>query len=83
MLTWTSVRRATYYNVQLFRDKKMMSTWPRTSLQLKRTWRFAGHRYKLAPGRYNWFVWPGLRRSLSRPLRPVIGSGTFVVMASS
>ena len=76
LLTWTSVRRATYYNVQLFRDKKVMSTWPDgTSLQLKRRWRFAGHHYKLAPGRYKWFVWPGYGERSAGHYGRVIGSG--------
>lgn len=80
LLTWTSVRRATYYNVQLFRGRKLMSTWPEaTSLQLKRRWQFDGHHYRLRPGRYKWFVWPGYgERSAGRYGRAV-GSGTFVV----
>ncbi len=83
LLTWTSVRRATYYNVQLFRGRKLMSTWPDgTSLQLKHRWQFAGHHYRLRPGRYKWFVWPGYgERSAGRYGR-VVGSGTFVVTAS-
>jgi hypothetical protein len=80
LLTWTSVRRATYYNVQLFRGRKLMSTWPEaTSLQLKRRWQFDDHHYRLRPGRYKWFVWPGYgERSAGRYGRAV-GSGTFVV----
>jgi hypothetical protein len=83
LLTWTLVRHASYYNVQLFRGHKVMSVWPDgTSLRLKRSWRFAGHHYRLRPGRYKWFVWPGFgERSAGRYGR-VVGSGTFVVTAS-
>lgn len=81
MLTWTPVPHASYYNVQLYRKGKVLSVWPdRASLQLRRRWRFDGHRYRLSPGRYRWFVWPGFgKRSASRYGHP-IGSGTFVVI---
>jgi hypothetical protein len=85
LLSWTPVTRATYYNVQLYRGRtKAMSVWPkRASLQLKRTWRFKGHRYRLTPGHYTWYVWPGFGpRSAGRYGKPV-GAGTFVVMPRS
>ena len=60
-----------------------MSTWPDgAGLQLKRRWRFAGHHYKLLPGRYKWFVWPGYGERSAGHYGRVIGSGTFVVTAS-
>ncbi|MEK6228227.1 MAG: hypothetical protein AABM31_02725, partial [Actinomycetota bacterium] len=60
-LVWRPVRRARYYNVQLVRRGKILSRWPRTArLQLRRRWKFAGHRFRLVPGRYCWYVWPGL-----------------------
>ncbi len=82
MLTWTSVRHATYYNVQLYRGgRKVLSRWPKqASLQLRRTWKFDGRRYHLKPGRYRWFVWPGFgQRSAGRYGR-TIGRGTFIVV---
>jgi hypothetical protein len=81
MLRWTPVRGATYYNVQLFRGGKVLSIWPdRARLQLHRRWRFNGHRYRLAPGRYRWFVWPGFGKRSARRYGRAIGSGTFVVI---
>jgi hypothetical protein len=79
-LTWTAIPRATYYNVQIFRGGKVLSVWPkRAHLQMTRTWRFGGHRFRLRRGRYRWYVWPGFgRRSAARYGAPV-GSGTFVV----
>jgi hypothetical protein len=55
------VRRARYYNVQLFRGgRKILSAWPtRAIYQLKRHWTFRGRRYRLSPGIYRWYVWPG------------------------
>jgi hypothetical protein len=83
MLSWTSVPRADYYNVQLFRDGKMvkvLSRWPdRAGLQLRRTWRFNGRRYRLRPGKYRWYVWPGFGHRSAGRYGQLIGSGTFVV----
>jgi hypothetical protein len=82
LLSWTPVIGARYYNVQLYRGRhKLLSEWPKhATLQLRRTWRFDGHRYHLRPGRYRWYVWPGFgRRSAADYGRPV-GSGTFVIV---
>lgn len=81
LLSWTPVHRATYYNVQLFRHGKVLSTWPKhATLQLRHTWKFDGHRYHLKPGRYTWYVWPGFgKRSAARYGRR-IGHGAFVVI---
>ena len=81
MLSWTPVPGASYYNVQLYRDGKVLSTWPdQARLQLRRRWRFEGRRYHLKPGRYRWFVWPGFGKRSAGRYGHVIGSGTFVVV---
>ena len=83
MLAWTPVHGATYYNVQLYSGylKKVLSLWPgHASLQLKRTWRFDGRRYRLKPGRYRWFVWPGFGKRSAGRYGNRIGSGTFIVV---
>jgi hypothetical protein len=83
MLSWTAAPSATYYNVQLFRGAgaKVLSLWPaQASVQLRRTWRFDGHRYRLKPGKYRWYVWPGLGRRKAGRYGQMIGSGTFVVV---
>ncbi len=81
LLSWTPVRGATYYNVQLLRDgKKMLSVWPTEAhLQLQRIWRFDGRRYRLRPGRYRWFVWPGFGKRRAAHYGHMIGSWTFVI----
>jgi hypothetical protein len=60
LLVWSAVRGASYYNLVLVRGRRVFSAWPtRTRLKLPRAWKYHGHRYKLRPGSYRWFVWPG------------------------
>jgi hypothetical protein len=80
ILRWDRARGATYYHLQLFRGgKRILATWPPThQFQLQSTWKWAGHRYRLSPGRYRWYVWAGLgKRSLAR--YRTIGSAQFIV----
>ncbi|HEX4733532.1 MAG TPA: hypothetical protein VH247_03890, partial [Thermoleophilaceae bacterium] len=68
-LRWRKVKRADYYNVQLYRgDRKVMSVWPHSNhFQLKRNWNYRGKKRTLAAGSYHWYVWPGYgRRSQHR-----------------
>jgi len=80
-LVWTPVRRASYYNIQLIRGRRVLSAWPvRPNFQLRRTWLYKGRRYRLRPGVYRWYVWPGYGRiSAARYGRP-LGSSSFVVL---
>jgi hypothetical protein len=81
-LAWTPKRYADYYNVQLFRGgTKVLSIWPTAaSIQLTRTWRFAGHRHRLKPGSYRWYVWPGFGPRAANNYGRLIGTGTFVIV---
>src|SRR5919108_496835 len=81
LLRWRPVRRATYYNVQLYRaGRKLLSTWPRrTKLQLRSSWRFAGQQQRLTPGTYRWYVWPGYGPAAARKYGRMLGTSTFVV----
>jgi hypothetical protein len=60
-LTWRARPRVKYYNLQLFRNgRKILSAWPTVAhYTLKPSWRYHGRTYKLAAGRYRWYVWPG------------------------
>jgi hypothetical protein len=81
LMEWPSVRRARYYNVQLFRGKrKLLSVWPaRPRYQLERKWRFRGKPRRLVPGTYRWMVWPGYgKRAKGRYGKPIVRS-TFVI----
>jgi hypothetical protein len=83
MLSWTPIRGATYYNVQLYhgRGHKVLSVWPKqATLQLRQAWRFDGRRYHLKPGRYRWYVWPGFGRRNAADYGHAVGSGTFIVV---
>jgi hypothetical protein len=79
-LAWRPVPKATYYNAQVWRNGRIYSTWPKgTSVQLKRTWVYKGRRYKLTPGRYRWYVWPGYGARAKKKFGPLIGASSFVV----
>ena len=81
-LAWARARGATYYNIQLiYRGRKVLSAWPvRPSFQLRRTWLYKGRRYRLQPGVYRWYVWPGYGRiSAVRYAKRPLGSSSFVV----
>jgi hypothetical protein len=60
-LTWRQRAGVKYYNLQLFRNgRKILSAWPTVAhYTLKPSWRHHGRTYKLAAGRYRWYVWPG------------------------
>jgi hypothetical protein len=81
LLRWTPVRRARYYNVQLFRrGRKVLSVWPARPLyQLKKSWSFRGKRQRLAPGRYHWIVWPGFGPRSKTNYGQQIGRSAFEV----
>jgi hypothetical protein len=80
-LAWTAVEGASYYNLQVFRGRKVLSAWPtRPGFPLRRTWIYNGRQYTLRPGVYRWYVWPGYgRRSAARYGR-LLGSSSFVVV---
>jgi hypothetical protein len=80
-LTWVAVEKATYYNVQVWRDgKKILSAWPKgTSIRLRAGWTYKGRRYRLERGTYRWYVWPGLGRRAEKDYGPLLGSSSFVV----
>jgi hypothetical protein len=80
LLVWTPVKGARYYNVILIRGRRVFSAWPvRARLQLRRTWTYRGSRYKLRPGLYRWFVWPGRGRLAAGNYGPMLGGSTFIV----
>jgi hypothetical protein len=80
ILRWAATRGASYYNVQLYRgSKRVFAAWPTTNqLGLPAGWRWNGHKQRLGPGRYRWYVWAGFgARSFAR--YRTIGSAQFVV----
>jgi hypothetical protein len=82
LLLWKPVKRAAYYNVQLFRNgRKLLSRWPAsTRLRLGERWRFDGGWRQLGPGRYRWHVWPGYGKRAERRYGKRLGTSTFTVV---
>jgi hypothetical protein len=84
LLAWRGVPQATYYNVQLYLGgQKILTVWPKgTSFQVPRSWRFGGRTYRLTPGTYRWYVWPGLGARSANRYGKLLGTRTFVVVRS-
>ena len=80
-LRWNAVKGATYYNLVLWRDgKRVLDLWPTSSQAvLPSTWSYRGIRDRLLPGRYLWFVYPGIGAKASRHYGALAGSGVLVV----
>ena len=85
LLGWPRVKRASYYNVQLFRGgRKILSAWPKEAhYRLKLRWTFRGERQRLTPGRYRWMVWPGFGRRSRPDFGERIVRSTFRVVRAS
>jgi hypothetical protein len=78
-LAWLPVKGASYYNVELIRGGRILSAWPRHAhLKLPRRWVYKGHRYRLRPGVYRWYVWPGFGRLEQAQYGRMIGGSSFV-----
>jgi hypothetical protein len=79
-IVWIRVKKASYYNLQLVRGRRVLSTWPvHPGFRLRRTWTYRGRRYSLRPGVYRWYVWPGKGRISAGNYGRLLGSSTFVV----
>jgi hypothetical protein len=81
VLRWAPFRSPRYYNVQLWRGGgKIMSAWPsKARLRLTKIWTFNGRRYRLSPGRYRWFVFPGYGPRVQGRYGKMLGSSVFFV----
>jgi hypothetical protein len=95
-LSWARLKGADYYNVQLFfipdllaartlasaqAGVKVLTVWPKkTTFPLKPSWRFGGKAYRLKPGLYRWYVWPGYGVRNDANYGPLMGKSAFVVI---
>jgi hypothetical protein len=81
LLRWRKVAKARYYNVQVFRKgKKILSAWPsKPHYQLRRTWRYGGHRYRLSDATYRWYLWAGYGKRSAHHYGSLLGQRSFVV----
>jgi hypothetical protein len=82
VLVWKPVRKARYYNVQVFRGgRKILSAWPeRSQRRLERRWTYRGADFKLTAGRYCWHVWPGYGKRSQRQYGKRLGTSCFRVI---
>jgi hypothetical protein len=95
LLKWIAVKGATYYNVQLWRVSttsqakaakrgKILSAWPTTtSFKLQKRWKLEGKAQSLTPGRYKWYVWPGIGKRAANKYGPALGESSFTVKAKA
>jgi hypothetical protein len=95
VLKWRALGGATYYNVQLYRvsagkvtasagstGTKILSAWPdQPRLAMQKSWKFNRKVQQLLPGRYLWYVWPGLGARSAQKYGAVMGESSFVVKA--
>ena len=81
LVAWDAVKRARFYNVQLWLGRvKLLSTWPtKPKLRLPRSWKFEGKRRSLGDGRYKVFVWPAFGTPKSPDYGKLVGQVSFVV----
>jgi hypothetical protein len=82
LLTWGDVPEATYYNVQLYRaGKKILTVWVRhPKFRLQASWKYGGRTFRLSPGRYRWYVWPGAGPPSANRYGKLLGTRSFVVI---
>jgi len=82
VLVWKPLRKASYYNVQVFHaGRKVLSAWPeQPPRRLERRWTFRGTGYKLTTGRYCWLVWPGYGKRSQRRYGKRLGTSCFRVV---
>jgi hypothetical protein len=81
MLRWREIRKASYYNIQLFRKgKKILSAWPRKPhYQLHNVWRYGGKRHRMVKGTYWWYIWAGYGHRSQHRYGKLLGRRSFIV----
>ena len=81
LLRWRKIRRASYYNVQLYRKgKKILSAWPtKPHYQLRKVWRYRGKRHRLVAGTYWWYIWAGYGHRSEHRYGKLLGRRSFTI----
>lgn len=79
LIDWAPVRRATYFNMQLwYQGRKVLSVWPeKSSYRLRADWIYAGRRHTLSSGRYLVYVWPGFGAKAAASYGSLVGWTAF------
>ena len=47
---------------------------------LKKSWKYRGRSYKLGPGRYEWYVWPGFGQRAAANYGVLLGVRSFRIV---
>jgi hypothetical protein len=83
-LRWKRKPGATYYNVVLWRDGvRLLDLWPaHASTTIPREWSYRGVDYRLRPGTYLWFVFPGFGAKAEHRYGKPIASGELRIAAT-
>jgi hypothetical protein len=72
-----SIRRVHSVSVS---GRKVLSAWPaQPRFHLRKQWVFKGKHYKLTPGHYTWYVWPGVGKRAAAKYGKLIGKSDFIV----
>ena len=81
LFAWRPVKKADYYNLQLWRGAhKIGSWWPSSPrLRIPARWRSEGRTMRLGRGAYTWYVWPGHGARRSGKYGRLLGKSTFLV----
>jgi hypothetical protein len=81
LVTWAPVKKARFYNVQLWRNGvKLLTIWPsKPRLALDNTWTFAGVRRHLTNGTYQLYVWPAFGTTAAPKYGKLVGRVRFAV----
>jgi hypothetical protein len=79
LVDWTSVRDATYYNMQVWRrGRKILSVWPIGSrYRIPSSWTFNGRRYAINQRRHYVYVWPGFGSKAAAKYGRLLGTTSF------
>jgi hypothetical protein len=80
-LAWARDVEADYYNLQLLRNGvRVFAAWPvKPTFTLKKSWKYGGRNYKLSPGRYEWYVWPGFGQRTAANYGALLDVRTFLI----
>jgi hypothetical protein len=81
LLRWSSSPAAPFFDVVLWRGaQRLLDSWPSTpELRVPASWTYGGRRYRLTPGTYLWFVYPGIGSRLHPRYGPLLKSGQFTI----
>lgn len=81
LVDWRPVTRASYFNMQVWRDgRKILSVWPRFSqYRLSSSWTYKGKRHMLAGGQVSVYVWAGFGPKAAARYGPLYGRTVFIV----